>query len=252
MAAAASPRRRVALVTGAAQGIGRAICTSLAADGADVVAADLNQEGAQETVALVAQAGGSGLAAKVDVSDEASVEALYQLIQREMGDVEIVVNNAGICELTPILDISVSSWDRMLAVNLRGTFLVSREAFRRMKQHRRGKIVSIASAAAKIGGAVAGAHYAASKAGVVCFTKSLALQAAPFHINVNAIAPAPIETEMTASWGQDRNAAFAARIPWGEYGQPQDVADAVVFLASDRARFITGEILDVNGGFIMD
>jgi 3-oxoacyl-[acyl-carrier protein] reductase len=168
------------------------------------------------------------------------------------GRVDILVNNAGICRMIPILDITVSEWDKILAVNLRGTFLMSREAFRIMKEQGSGKIVSIASAAAKIGGLAAGAHYSASKAGVICFTKSLALQAAPFHINVNAVCPGPMATEMTDAWGDKTNDAFKAKIPFGDYGVPQDVANAVAFLVSDKAKYITGEILDVNGGLVMD
>ena len=168
------------------------------------------------------------------------------------GRVDILVNNAGICPTTAIVDIRAAEWDRVLAVNLRGTFLMSREAFRLMKERHAGKIVSIASAAAKSGGLTAGAHYAASKAGVVAFTKSLALAGAPFKVNVNAVCPGPIATDMTEAWGADTNRAFAEKIPWKEYGQPQDIAEAVAFLASDRARYITGEVLDVNGGLIMD
>jgi 3-oxoacyl-[acyl-carrier protein] reductase len=137
-------------------------------------------------------------------------------------------------------------------VNLRGCFLMSREAFRLMKSRRAGKIISIASAAAKMGGITAGAHYAASKAGVIAFAKSLALEAAPYRINVNIVCPGPTETDMTEAWGEETNRAFAARIPWKEYGKPEDVAEAVSFLASDRASYITGEVLDVNGGLVMD
>jgi len=115
-----------------------------------------------------------------------------------------------------------------------------------------GKIVSIASAAAKLGGLTAGAHYAASKAGVIALTKSLALAAAPHKVNVNAVCPGPTTTDMTDAWGTETNRAFAERIPWKEYGRPQDIAEAVAFLASDRARYITGEVLDVNGGLVMD
>jgi 3-oxoacyl-[acyl-carrier protein] reductase len=243
---------QVAVVTGGAQGIGRAICQTLAASGAVVVVADLNLEGAQQAATDISRTGARAIAARVDVAEESSVRSLYELVMRDARRLDILVNNAGICRAIPILDIDVAEWDRVLAVNLRGTFLMSREAFRLMKEQRRGKIISLASAAAKVGGLAAGAHYSASKAGVICFTKSLALQAAPFKINVNAVCPGPTATEMTEAWGDETNRAFAEKIPWKEYGQPQDVADAVAFLASSRARYITGEILDVNGGFVMD
>lgn len=243
---------RVAVVTGGAQGIGRAIGATLARDGATVIVADLNLEGARETARLIGDGGGRAVAAQADVSDEASVQALYARVLAEAGRLDILVNNAGVCRMVPILDIAVAEWDWIMAVNLRGTFLMSREAFRIMKERGAGKIVSIASAAAKIGGLAAGAHYSASKAGVICFTKSLALQAAPFHINVNAVCPGPTDTEMTKAWGEETNAAFRRKIPWQEYGRPDDVAEAVAFLASDKARYITGEILDVNGGLVMD
>jgi NAD(P)-dependent dehydrogenase (short-subunit alcohol dehydrogenase family) len=243
---------QVAIVTGGAQGIGRAIGETLARDGATVIVADLNMEAAMATARAINDTGARAVAAQVDVSDEASVKALYAQVLGVAKRVDILVNNAGICRMIPILDIEVEEWDRIMAVNLRGTFLMSREAFRHMKERGCGKIVSIASAAAKIGGLAAGAHYSASKAGVICFTKSLALQAAPFKINVNAVCPGPAATEMTDAWGSDVNKAFAAKIPWQEYGRPEDIADAVCFLCSPRARYITGEILDVNGGLVMD
>ncbi len=171
---------------------------------------------------------------------------------KEFGRIDILVNCAGICQKIPLLQIKVADWDRTMAVNLRSVFLFSREVLPRMQAQGSGRIVNIASAAGKIGGISAGAHYSASKAGVMCLTKSLALEAAPCKINVNAVCPGPTKTEMTDAWGEQENETFAAKIPFKEYGQPEDVAQAVLFLASDRARYITGEILDVNGGLIMD
>jgi 3-oxoacyl-[acyl-carrier protein] reductase len=240
---------RTAIVTGGGQGIGRAICAALADADATVVVADIDEKSAAETAAGLSK---PGRAVMTDVSSEDSVKALYASVMENEGRVDILVNNAGICRMIPILDITVEEWDKILAVNLRGTFLMSREAFRSMKEQGSGRIISIASAAAKIGGLAAGAHYSASKAGIICFTKSLALQAAPYHVNVNAVCPGPMATDMTDAWGDETNEAFKAKIPFQDYGRPEDVANAVAFLASDRARYITGEILDVNGGLVMD
>lgn len=244
--------QKTAIVTGGAKGLGRAICETLASTGTLVVVADMEIAKARETADSIKGHGGEAVAMEVNIADEASVLALYQAVKALSPTIDILVNNAAIGRELPILDIAVAEWDRIFAVNMRGTFLMSREALRIMKEQRSGKIISIASAAGKIGGLVAGAHYSASKAGVICFTKSLAMQAAPFKINVNAVCPGPIATDMTAIWGEEANRAFAEKIPWKEYGRPQDVADAVAFLASEKSRYITGEILDVNGGFVMD
>lgn len=243
---------RLAVVTGGARGIGRAICLALARDGADVAVVDKDLAGARETGNEVSRRGTVAEAFEVDVSDEAAVLRLFTMIADRHGGLDVLVNNAGICQTRSILELGASDWDRIMAVNLRGCFLMSREAFRLMRERRRGKIISIASAAAKMGGITAGAHYAASKAGVIAFAKSLALEAAPYRINVNVVCPGPTETDMTEAWGPETNRTFAARIPWKEYGKPEDVAEAVSFLASDRAAYITGEVLDVNGGLLMD
>lgn len=244
--------RKVALVTGAATGIGRRIAVTLARDGADVAIADLNMDEALVTAAEVEQAGGRAVCVCTDVAEEQAVLDLFAAVDRQLGCLDILINNAGICELTPILDLTVAAWDRMMAINLRGAFIASREAFRRMKEACSGRIVSIASMAGKMGGAAAGAHYSASKAGIICLTKSLALQTAPYGITANAVAPGPIDTPLTREWGEETNQEFAAKIPLGTFGKPEDVAEVVAFLASNRACFITGEIVDVNGGFLMD
>ena len=243
---------KVAIVTGGGRGIGRAICLGLVGEGANIIVADIQPEHANETASMIQKLGRKSVFIKTDVSNERSVKELYEKVLADFGTPDILVNNAGICRMIPILDIEVAEWDKIMAVNLRGTFLMSREAFRIMKEQKQGKIISIASAAAKIGGLAAGAHYSASKAGVICFTKSLALQAAPFKINVNAVCPGPTSTEMTDAWGDETNEAFAANIPWKEYAHPDDIANAVVFLASEKSRYMTGEILDVNGGLVMD
>jgi 3-oxoacyl-[acyl-carrier protein] reductase len=242
----------VAIITGAGGAIGEATARLFAKEGSTVVLADLRKEGIEEIARQVRGTGGKASAFTLDVSEEKDVVALVRSTVEEFGTVDILVNNAAISMTTPILDIEAADWDRVLAVNLRSVFLLSREAFRFMKTRGKGKIISMASASAKIGGLVVGAHYAASKAGVICFTKSLALQAAPFGINVNAVCPGPTKTPMTDAWGEKANEEFAAKIPFRRYGEPREIAEAILFLASERSRYVTGEILDVNGGLIMD
>lgn len=243
---------KVAIVTGSAQGLGRATALTLAREGARIVVSDLNLEKAKRVVEEIKISGGEAIAVKVDVSKKEDVESMVKATISEFSQIDILVNCAGICSSSPILEIRAEEWDRIFAVNLKGTFLCSQAVFREMIKRGSGKIVNISSASAKIGGVVVGAHYSASKAGVICFTKSLALAAAPYKINVNCVCPGPHKTEMTDLWGDEINARFKDMIPWKEYGQPQDVAEAVLFLVSEAARYITGEILDVNGGLIMD
>jgi 3-oxoacyl-[acyl-carrier protein] reductase len=241
---------RVAIVTGGGSGIGRAVSLLLAARGAAVVAADKDVSRARETVAMME--GAQGAPIETDVSSEASVVELFSFAGQRFGQVDIVVCNAGIFRNTPIVETSAAEWDAVMAVNLRGTFLAGREALKMMRTRLSGRIINMASTAGKTGGASSQAAYAASKAAIICWTKSLAKEAAPYRINVNAVAPGPTATELTAAWSADRKAATLENIPWKEFAQPQDIAEAVAFLASDRARYITGEILDVNGGMVMD
>ena len=216
---------KVGIVTGGGGGIGRAVCQSLARSGFQLVLTDVDEEAARATAALLPER--QALVVPGNIAAESDVQRLFSQTIEHFGRVDVVVHTAAICRNIGILDISVEEWDRIIGINLRGTFLVGREAFRIMKEQRSGRIIFFASAAAKIGGVAVGAHYAASKAGVICFTKSLALQAAPYKINVNAVCPGPIRTAMTAVWGDEVNREFAEKIPWKEYGEPEDVAAAV-------------------------
>ncbi|MBN2209764.1 MAG: SDR family oxidoreductase [Sedimentisphaerales bacterium] len=245
-------KNKVAIITGAAGGIGRAVARFFADSGAQLVLIDLDEAALNQVIASLPEKSKNSLTIVADVADESDVKSAVASVLRQFDRIDILVNCAGICKMISILDIEVAEWDRIMAVNLRSVFLFSKEVFRHMRDRRYGKIINIASAAAKIGGLAAGAHYSASKAGVICFTKSLALQAAAYKINVNAVCPGPTKTEMTNAWGQQTNNDFADKIPFKQYAHPDDIAAAVLFLASDNARYITGEILDVNGGLVMD
>lgn len=243
---------RVAIVTGAARGIGRAIAVALAREGARVAAWDLDLVQLDDLVGQVRARGGEVLALSVDVTRTDQIqEAVGQVLAR-WGRVDILVNNAGIYEVLPVEDISEEQWDRVLAVNLKGAFLCSQAVIPAMKRQGSGSIVSMASSAGKSGGTLSGAHYAVSKAGVICLTKQLARELGPHGITANAVAPGRIDTPMIHLASDEENEAFRLRTPLGRLGTPEDVAGAVVFLVSDEASFVTGEIVDVNGGLLID
>ena len=238
---------RVAIVTGAARGIGRAIAEAFAAEGARQVLADVDRE------ALDAAGRDLGmLAVPTDVSDEAAVRVMVEATLGRYGRIDILVNNAGICPLTQFESISRAEWDRVLAINLTGAFLCSQAVAPHMQAARYGRIINISSAAGKMGGVMVGAHYAASKAGMLGLTWSLARLYAPFGITANAIAPVTVETDLTRDWPPEILEQLRRSIPLGRLARVTDVASAAVFLASEQAGFVTGEVLDVNGGFLMD
>lgn len=237
---------RTALVTGGGRGIGRAICQLFAEEGAQVGVADIDMELAKQTLEILPA---PGLALQMDVSSKGEVEAGFSAVVAHFGQLDVLVNNAGVLLSSSFEDCREEIWDRILAVNLKGTFLCCQAAIPLMKPRRRGTIVNMSSVAAKSGGFTGHPPYAASKAGVSALTVGLARYLAPHQVRVNAIAPGVIDTEMTRT---ARHADLAARIPLGEVGTARDVAQCALFLASDEARHITGEIVDVNGGLWMD
>jgi 3-oxoacyl-[acyl-carrier protein] reductase len=244
---------QTAIVTGVARGFGRAIVRRLAKGGARVIAADVNVPGAQETVALVKQDGGEAMAVQVDVSSAASVDALVKTALTSYGNrVDILVNNAGIWKLIPTEETSEEEWDRIVNVNMKGTFLCCRAVIPIMRKQGKGHIVNIASIAARNGGTMAGIHYVASKGGVLAMTKKLGKELGQYGIVVNGINPGTSGTEMTKDWPQSIMEGIVKNTPLGRLVAPEDIADVVGFLASDAARFVHGETVEVNGGILCD
>jgi 3-oxoacyl-[acyl-carrier protein] reductase len=237
----------VAIVTGAARGLGRAIAQTLAAAGAQVACADLSEEMLSDTVDAIRAAGGSAEAMACDVTDAARVGELVAEVTGNWGGPHILVNNAGVTRDGLLMRMGDDQWDTVISVNLRGTFLLSRAVTRPMMKARRGRIVNIASVAGLMGNP-GQANYAASKAGVIGLTRTLARELAPRGITVNAVAPGFIATEMTAALGQEALRRIEQQVPLGRLGRPQEVADAVLFLASRAAAYVTGHVLTVDGG----
>jgi len=243
---------KVAIVTGAGRGIGRAIALALTREGADVIVNDVDPPSAEATANEARTMGRRALSIVADVSKKEEVIKMVETAIKAFGKIDILVNNAGIFSSIPLEDMPEENWDKTLKINLKSVFLCSQAAMKFMKLQKSGKIVNIASLAGKVGGIVAGADYAASKAGVLCLTKSLAKQLAPYGINVNAVAPAWIETDMMKDWPNETKEAVLKQIPLGRFGKPEEVAEAVAFLVSEGAGFITGATIDINGGILMD
>jgi 3-oxoacyl-[acyl-carrier protein] reductase len=238
---------RAALVTGSTRGIGRGIAATLAECGARVAVVGRDQAKAAEAAAAIG-GGAQGFAA--DVSDTAQVAALVEQVEAAFGAVDILVNNAGLTRDNLLLRIKDDDWDAVLDANLKGAFAAIRAATRGMMKRRWGRIINITSVVG-ITGNKGQANYAASKAGLIGLTKSVAQELASRNILVNAVAPGFIETDMTAALSAEQRAALAERIPLGRLGTPADVASAVAFLASEQASYITGQVLVVDGGMVM-
>jgi 3-oxoacyl-[acyl-carrier protein] reductase len=241
---------RTALVTGASQGIGRACALTLARAGARVALAARNEAKLAEVAAEIRSGGGAAEVFAIDMASEDSIKAGAKAALAQLGSIEILVNNAGITKDVLLLRMKRADWDNVLATNLTGTFLLTQALVSPMLKARWGRIINISSVVGETGQA-GQANYAASKAGLIGFTKSLARELASRGITANAVAPGYIETAMTAVLDEKQREAMTAHIPLGRAGTEQDVANAVRFLASDEAAYITGHVLDVNGGIYM-
>ncbi len=243
---------RVAIVTGGARGIGRAIALIFVREGTKVALVDVDKEKLEVLKNEIEKGKGKVIVIPCDITKSAEVKAMVDQVQKAFSRIDILVNNAGIIRRGTIETISEEDWDRVIEVNLKGTFNCCKAVAGVMKKQRYGKIVNISSIAGKMGDITSAPGYGPSKAGMDALTKTLARQLAQYGINANGVAPHAIETEMSAQWSEERRKEIIASIPLGRLGKPEDVANAVLFLASDEASFITGEILDVNGGALMD
>jgi 3-oxoacyl-[acyl-carrier protein] reductase len=242
---------KVAIVTGGARGIGGEIAAAFAAEGADVAIADvLGEDAAEPVLSAIAAAGRRSLLVRTDVSDEQQVRAMVDTVHAELGDVDVLVNDAGTFGQFFFHELPVEEWDRVLGVNLRGVFLCTRFVLPRMLERGRGNVINVASQLGQIGG-VEMVHYSASKAGVIGFTKALAREVSTKGIRVNAIAPGPILTEMMAQETEEWAAQKLSELPIGRFGEVHEVAPTAVFLASDDSSYYVGQTLCPNGGDVM-
>jgi 3-oxoacyl-[acyl-carrier protein] reductase len=241
---------KIALVTGASQGIGRAVALRLAKDGATVALAARSEAKLQEVAAEIASTGGNAEVFVLDVASEESIKATAKAVLERFGKVDILVNNAGITRDGLLLRMKIADWNDVLQTNLTGAFLLTQAIMGSMVRARSGRIINISSVVGRMGQA-GQANYAASKAGLIGFTKSLAREIASRGVTANVVAPGYIESPMTAVLDEKQQQAILAHIPLGRIGNDTDVAHAVAFLASDEASYITGSVLDVNGGMFM-
>ena len=245
-----SLKGKVAVVTGAARGIGQTIATCLARDGADVVVMDLDLERCEDTVHAIQEQGRRALALSVNVAEWDSVKSHMDHVLKDWGHIDILVNNAGITRDGLLMRMKEEDWNLVLQVNLTGTFHCTKACLTSMSKQRSGRIINIASIVGAIGN-IGQANYAASKAAVIGFTKTVAREYASRIVTVNAVAPGFIDTTMTQGLSQDVKDALLKQIPLQRLGQPSDIAEAACFLASDAAGYITGQVLHVNGGMHM-
>jgi NAD(P)-dependent dehydrogenase (short-subunit alcohol dehydrogenase family) len=244
---------RVAVVTGAGSGMGRAVALALAHADARIAVFDLNGESATRVAEEIRSAGRPGMAVPMDVTSRASVHSAFDQVASAWEEPRILVTCAGIIGTTRLLSLTEEEWDRVLAVNLKGTFLCVQRAVEGMNRVRDGRIVTIASDTGKRGGGrIATSHYAASKGGVIAFTRSVARELAGGSIRINSVCPGPTDTPMHAPLSVEMRNQVARNIPLGRFARPEEIAEAIVFLVSDAASYIYGETLSVDGGVLMD
>jgi 3-oxoacyl-[acyl-carrier protein] reductase len=242
---------RVAIVTGGSRGIGRAIAVELGKGGATVIVNyNSSADAAQETVSAIEAAGGKGMAVQANVADAEAAESLIKTAKDEFGKLDILVNNAGVTRDNLIARMKVEDFDTVMITNLRSAWITSKAASRLMMRARYGRIINITSVSG-IAGQAGQTNYSASKAGMIGLTKSLAREVAPRRVTVNAVAPGFIETDMTSDLPEDLTSQLNSSIPLGRWGQPEDIAHAVAFLASEGAGYVTGAVLSVDGGLVM-
>lgn len=244
---------RVVIVTGGASGIGKATAIMFAQYGANVVVADLDEKGANEVKKQIEdQYARECMAERLDVSNKENVDTMITKIVQHYQKIDILVHCAGICYFgIDFLDLPEKTWNQVIDVNLKGTFLIGQRVMKEMVKNNYGRIINTASIAGEIGGKLSGADYSASKGGVLALTKSMAKYGATFNITANCISPGQIDTQMTSNWNDEEKKAFTDNIPLKRFGKPEEAAWAILFLASEKASFITGVVLDINGGILM-
>jgi len=241
---------KVALITGGARGIGKEIAMVFAKNGADIAICDVNLEEAQKTAKEIKDLGRESLAFKADVTDSGQVQAMVDKILDKFNKIDILINNAGITKDNLLIRMSEEEWDKVIAVNLKGTFVCTKIVSRVMLKQRSGRMVNIASIIGIMGNA-GQANYAASKAGIIGLTKSVAKELASRNICVNAIAPGFIKTDMTARLSEEVQKKMLSVIPLARFGEAKDVADLAIFLSSESSSYITGQVIQVDGGMVM-
>ena len=238
---------QVALVTGAGRGIGRAIAVMLAKEGSDIIVNDVDSGSAEQTAEMIHSIGRKTLVSGANIVMRSEVEAMFDSIKNQFGRLDILVNNAGITRDNLLIKMTEEEWDQVMAVNLKGVFNCTQLAAKMMVEQNAGKIVNVSSASGQMGN-IGQVNYATSKAGIIGMTKTLAKELARFNINVNAIAPGFIDTPMTAKVPDKVRNMIKANIPLSRFGQPEDVAKGVKFLASEESDYITGQVISCNGG----